>query len=211
MAYEYFESLFKDGDNDKQLTFAEFQKALESNKELKIANLADGGYVSADKFKAKETELAGVQQQLTDANTTIQGMKEKGADVDGKIKEWEEKYAADTKALQDQMQKQRREYAENLFLSGYKFSSKAAKAGVLAELRAQEFKLSDKGELTGAADWIKSLSENEDYKAAFVTEKPEDQQTETPPRFSAGSNGGRAGGENKDLFSFGFQHLREKQ
>ena len=216
MTYEYLKNLYKTDENGNviPMTYDQLEKAIDASKDIKLANLADGGYVSAEKFKAKETELAGVQKQLTDANTTIQGMKTKGADVDEKIKEWETKYAADTKALQDQMAAQQREYAENLFLSGYKFTSKAARAGVLSELKAQDFKIDDKGQLTGAADWIKSLSENEDYKAAFVTEQKQENdngnQQGSGPRFAAGTdNGGGNGGGSNNLFSFGFQHLRE--
>ena len=37
---------------DKALTFSELEAALKDNKELKLANLAEGGYVGKEKFEA---------------------------------------------------------------------------------------------------------------------------------------------------------------
>ena len=70
--YEFLKKLFgvtEDG-QPVALTYEQLAEALTANKELKLVNLADGGYVSKEKFDAKETELAGVRDQLTAANQT---------------------------------------------------------------------------------------------------------------------------------------------
>ena len=140
-----------------------------------------------------------------------------------KVSEWETKYNADTQALKDQMAEQARKHAEEMFLSGYKFSSVAAKNGILAELQGKKFQIDDHGTILGAKEFMQSLMENEDYKGAFVTEQKKDgeleqqTQTQTPPaptgpRFSAGTGGTtQPGGAVANPFAGfgGFTRLRQ--
>lgn len=223
MAYEFLKKLFgtpKDGEQPKAMTYAELEAAIDGAKDIQVVDLKAGGYVAKSKLDAKITELAGVQQQLTDANTQIQSFKDQ--DVEGvkkKVSEWETKYNADTQALKDQMAAQARKHAEEMFLSGYKFSSVAAKNGVLAELQGKKFQIDDHGTILGAKEFMQSLMENEDYKGAFVTEqkpddKPEDQTPPAPagPRFSAGTGGTtQPGGAAANPFAGfgGFTRLRQ--
>ncbi len=225
MAYEFLKKLFgtpKDGEQPKAMTYAELEAAIDGAKDIQVVDLKAGGYVAKSKLDAKITELAGVQQQLTDANTQIQSFKDQ--DVEGvkkKVSEWETKYNADTQALKDQMAEQARKHAEEMFLSGYKFSSVAAKNGILAELQGKKFQIDDHGTILGAKEFMQSLMENEDYKGAFVTEQKKDgkpeQQTQTPPaptgpRFSAGTGGTtQPGGAAANPFAGfgGFTRLRQ--
>ncbi|WP_304472276.1 phage scaffolding protein [uncultured Parasutterella sp.] len=225
MAYEFLKKLFgtpKDGEQPKAMTYAELEAAIDGAKDIQVVDLKAGGYVAKSKLDAKITELAGVQQQLTDANTQIQSFKDQ--DVEGvkkKVSEWETKYNADTQALKDQMAEQARKHAEEMFLSGYKFSSVAAKNGILAELQGKKFQIDDHGTILGAKEFMQSLMENEDYKGAFVTEQKKDgepeQQTQTPPapagpRFSAGTSGTtQPGGAAANPFAGfgGFTRLRQ--
>ena len=227
MAYEFLKKLFgtpKDGEQPKAMTYAELEAAIDGAKDIQVVDLKAGGYVAKSKLDAKITELAGVQQQLTDANTQIQSFKDQ--DVEGvkkKVSEWETKYNADTQALKDQMAEQARKHAEEMFLSGYKFSSVAAKNGILAELQGKKFQIDDHGTILGAKEFMQSLMENEDYKGAFVTEQKKDgeleqqTQTQTPPaptgqRFSAGTGGTtQPGGAVANPFAGfgGFTRLRQ--
>ena len=227
MAYEFLKKLFgtpKDGEQPKAMTYAELEAAIDGAKDIQVVDLKAGGYVAKSKLDAKITELAGVQQQLTDANTQIQSFKDQ--DVEGvkkKVSEWETKYNADTQALKDQMAEQARKHAEEMFLSGYKFSSVAAKNGILAELQGKKFQVDDHGTILGAKEFMQSLMENEDYKGAFVTEQKKDgeleqqTQTQTPPaptgpRFSAGTGGTtQPGGAVANPFAGfgGFTRLRQ--
>lgn len=82
------------------LTWEQLEAKLKDNKEIKLANLADGEYVAKKKFDDKEAELKT-------ANETINGLKETVAKFDGadieKLKkdasEWENKYNTDIAAV----------------------------------------------------------------------------------------------------------------
>lgn len=223
MAYEFLRKLFKKDENGAviPMTYEELEAAIDADKGIKIADLSGGGYVAKDKFDAKETELKGIRKQLDDANTQIKSFEDQ--DVDGikqKVADWEAKYNTDTQALKDQMAAQNRSHAEDMFLAGYKFTSKAARKGVLDELRSKQFQLDEKGTFLGAKEFMSSLIEDEDYKGAFVTENPAGDTNQgnggtnppegTKPRFSTGTNGGNPqGGDANPFLHMGFTHLRE--
>lgn len=223
MAYEFLRKLFKKDENGAviPMTYEELEAAVDADKGIKIADLSGGGYVAKDKFDAKETELKGIRKQLDDANTQIKSFEDQ--DVDGikqKVADWEAKYNTDTQALKDQMAAQNRSHAEDMFLAGYKFTSKAARKGVLDELRSKQFQLDEKGTFLGAKEFMSSLMEDEDYKGAFVTENPAGDTNQgnggtnppegTKPRFSTGTNGGNPqGGDANPFLHMGFTHLRE--
>ena len=154
MAYEFLKKLFgtpKDGEAPKAMTYEELEAAIDADKKIQVVDIKSGGYVSKEKLDAKITELDGVKQQLADANTEIKSYKD--MDIDGikqSAKDWETKYNEDTKKLNDQLAAQSRSHAEDMFLSGYKFTSKAARKGVLDELRSKQFQLDDNGTFLGA-------------------------------------------------------------
>ena len=223
MAYDFLKKLFKKDENGAiiPMTAEELEAAIDADKNIKIVDLSAGGYIAKDKFDAKETELKGVKKQLEDANTQIKSFEDQ--DVDGikqKVADWEAKYNTDTQALKDQMAAQNRSHAEDMFLAGYKFTSKAARKGVLDELRSKQFQLDEKGTFLGAKEFMSSLMEDEDYKGAFVTENPAGDTNQgnggtnppegTKPRFSTGTNGGNPqGGDANPFLHMGFTHLRE--
>lgn len=223
MAYEFLRKLFKKDENGAviPMTYEELEAAIDADKGIKIADLSGGGYVAKDKFDAKETELKGIRKQLDDANAQIKSFEDQ--DVDGikqKVADWEAKYNTDTQALKDQMAAQNRSHAEDMFLAGYKFTSKAARKGVLDELRSKQFQLDEKGTFLGAKEFMSSLMEDEDYKGAFVTENVAGDANQgnggtnppegTKPRFSTGTNGGNPqGGDTNPFLHMGFTHLRE--
>ncbi len=172
--YEYLKTIF--GTNDKgepvALTFDEFVSKINEAKDIKLVNLADGGYISEEKFKAKDVELKGVRQQLDSANATIQSYKD--MDIDGikrSAADWEKKYNDDTAALNQKIADNERAFNEELFLRGYHFSSKAAAAGIKAEFVKRKFPYED-GTFIGGKEFIEKLMADDDYKAAFVTETP---------------------------------------
>lgn len=223
MAYEFLRKLFKKDENGAviPMTYEELEAAIDADKGIKIADLSGGGYVAKDKFDAKETELKGIRKQLDDANTQIKSFEDQNVDgIKQKVADWEAKYNTDTQALKDQMAAQNRSHAEDMFLAGYKFTSKAARKGVLDELRSKQFQLDDKGTFLGAKEFMSSLMEDEDYKGAFVTENPAGDTNQgnggtnppegTKPRFSTGTNGGNPqGGDTNPFLHMGFTHLRE--
>ena len=170
MAYEFFEETFgtpKDGEEPKAMTYAELEAAIDADKKIQVVDVKAGGYVSKEKLDAKITELDGVKQQLSDANTTIQSYKD--MDIDGikqSAKDWETKYTQETQKLTAQLAAQERNHALDMFMGGYKFSSKPAENGVRAEFEKKNFTLED-GKFLGGDEFIKSLMENDDYKGSF--------------------------------------------
>lgn len=172
--YDYLKALFgtDENGNPAALTFEQLEQAIAANKELKLVNLADGGYVSKDKFDAKETELTGVKQQLATANTTIQSYKD--MDIDGikqSAADWEKKYNDDTAALTAKLAEQEQAHSLDMFLGGYKFTSKAAKDGIRAAIVGKKFPF-ENGGFIGAKEYMDGLMTNDDYKGAFVVDTP---------------------------------------
>lgn len=103
---------------------------------------------SESKLKASiqslTTERDGLQAQLSEASTTIQGYKD--LDIEG-IKQsaanWETKYNTDTQALQEQLETTRKTYAAEQSVSGMKFTSEAAKRAYISDLLAKNLPLQD--------------------------------------------------------------------
>lgn len=174
---EFLKALFgttADG-KPEALTYDQLAEKVTAGK-LKVVNLADGGYVSKDKHTSeiatRDAKISGLETQLSEANTTIQSYKD--MDIDGIKKsatEWEQKYATDTKALQDQLDGMARSHAADMFMAGYKFSSKAAAAGIRAEFDAKKFELKD-GAFIGAKEWMEGLTKDADYQSAFAPATP---------------------------------------
>ena len=189
--YEFLNALFKDENgNPIALTLDQLTEKLSSATDIKLVNIADGGYVKKEKLDAKITELSGVRQQLTDANAEIQSYKD--MDIDGikqKASEWENKYKTDTAALNEKLAQQERAFARDLFFKSYQFSSQFAEDGVKAAFDKQDFKLVD-GEFMGAKDYMNKLMTDDATKSAFVFEPADggneggDPQPPYQPQFS---------------------------
>ena len=188
--YDYLKALFGTNEDGTPvaLTFDQLAEKLDQTKEVKLANLAEGGYVSKEKFEAKELEANGLKTQLSDANATIQSYKD--MDIEGikqSAKDWEQKYNDDTKKLNDQLTANERNYREDLFFKDYRFTSKAAENGVRAEFDSKNFTL-DNGVFLGGKEFMDKLRADDDYKAAFVSDEPapepEPQPTKPKPQFS---------------------------
>lgn len=174
--YEYLKSLFEGG----AITFDQFVAALESHKEVKLANLADGGYVAKDKFDAKVIELSGVKEQLTAANTTIQSYKD--MDIDGikqSAAEWQQKYETDTKSLQEKLDAQATEFAARTYLSGFQYADELVKDAIYDKFMAKKFKRSEDGKFEGADAWMEEMKKS--FPSSFAASKPAADPAGTPP------------------------------
>ena len=97
----------------KAMTYDEFVQAInayngdEANKEkqIKLANLTDGGYVSKDKYLSLETDLTGKKSELEKANGLIEELKKgtgKDEALQQKITDYE-KEIADLKAENEEL------------------------------------------------------------------------------------------------------------
>lgn len=180
MDYEYLKSLFDGG----ALTFEQLVAALGTHKEIKLVNLADGGYVAKEKHdnKVKEltTELEGVKGQLTEANTTIQSYKD--MDIDGIKKsatEWQQKYETDTKSLKEKLDAQATEFAARTYLAGYQYTDDLVKDAIYAKFMAKAFRRSEDGKFEGADSWMEEMQKT--YPGSFAASNPAADPAGTPP------------------------------
>ena len=222
MAYEFLKKLFgtpKDGEEPKAMTYEELEAAIDADKDIQVVDLKAGEYVSKEKLDAKNTELKGVRGQLDAANAQIKSFQDKDQDIETvrqKASDWEKKYNEDTQDLRNQLDAQKRKHAEDMLLSAYKFSSKAARKGILDELREKKFQIDDNDTLVGAADFMKTLMESDDYKNAFVIDDDgkdgkDGEGKDKPPFFSRGSGSGSETKPNDggSLFDWGFSRLTQ--
>lgn len=111
------------------------------------------------KLTTAETARDEYKEQLEAANTTIQSYKD--MDIEGikqSASDWEKKYNDDLKAMQDKLEGQAYDFALKEYVSGYQFTSDLVKEAVIAQLKAQGFKLND-GKFLGADDFMKQLKE----------------------------------------------------
>lgn len=231
--YEYLKKLFgkTEAGEPEALTAEQLIKKIQEAdaKELKVVNLADGGYVSIDKFNSSETELKGIKKQLETANATIQSYKD--MDIEGIKKsatDWEEKYKTDTAALNQKIADQQLEFAEETYFSKYKFTDDFAKAGVRADFKKQGFKFDEKtGTFVGADNYMKGLMES--HKAAFVIDDPNagdgdkggnggdgdgsgsgNQNQNQPPKFLGGQGRGGSDAGKGNPFNMTFAGVRPR-
>lgn len=222
MAYEFLKKLFKKDENGTviPMTAEELETAIDADKNIKVVDLSGGGYVAKDKFDAKETELKGVKQQLSDANTAIQSYKD--MDIDGikkSAKDWEDKYNHDTQELNDKLAKQERDHQTDRYLDTVGLKPGAMyRDYVRRAFESKELKL-ENGKFIGADDVMKELKENPDFKDAFIEEKPDEPDVpDTPeqnppapnmPYFSSGTNS-QTGEPKGSMFNFGFSGVRKR-
>lgn len=228
---EFLQTLYgKTEDGQPQaMTWEELEAAATASK-IKAVNLADGGYVSKDKYDAdvlsEKTKADGLREQLNSANAEIKSYKD--MDIEGiksKASEWEDKYNTATKELNDKLERQERDHQRDLLFAEVKFASRAAKSGMMAEFDKQDFVLKD-GVFQGAEAWLAKQKE-EDPASFLQEEKPNDegkdkqqnqpqQQQQTPPlptfATSTSAGSGQNDGQTTEMkFHFGAPVRRPKQ
>ena len=212
---EFLKALFESG-ADGKLSFDEL-KALCAEKEIKIADLSKGNYVSKAKFNdeisARDTRITDLESTIGQRDTDIADFKSQleqaGADktklseLTNQLTGLQKKYDDDTKALQEKVLSQRRDYAVRDYANSKKFTSQAAKRDFERYLMSKEFSLSDDGTLMGGDDFVTEYSkENAD---AFVVE---DKSPKEPlPQF-VGPTPGSDDGKKEASFPFSFIGVR---
>ena len=128
-----------------------------------------------------KTEKVGIETQLTEANSKIEGFKEIDIDkIRAEVDEWKEKYETDTQKLKDSLSQKDYDYKINELTSGLKFSSNGAKRSFIEDLKAKDLKL-ENDSLLGFDDFVKSYRESD--PSAFMQE-----ETKTETFTSTGEN-----------------------
>lgn len=177
---------------DRALTRAEFEAALKSHSEIKLVNLADGGYVAKGKYdddiRAKDTNiktlsdtiserdktLGELKKQLENAGTDAQLLK----DLQGKIATLETQAATDKQNYETALKKEKYTSACKDFASGLKFKSKADKEHFINSMIAKDMEM-DNGRIIGATDYLESYKA--DYADSFATDEPSPKEPPAPP------------------------------
>ena len=107
------------------------------------------------------TEKEGLETQLTEANSKIEGFKEVDVEkIKAEVDEWKEKYNTDTKKLKDSLTQKDYDYKINELANGLKFSSNGAKKSFINDLKEKGLKL-ENDTLLGFDDFVKSYKEND--------------------------------------------------
>lgn len=166
------------------LTWEQLEAKLKDNKEIKLANLAGGEYVSKEKFADKETEL-------NKANETIKGLKETVAKFDGadieKLKkdasDWETKYNTDIAAV-------KLDSAVSLALVEAKAKNPKAVRGMLD----MSIVKMDGDKLLGLSEQLENLKKSDGYMFA--------EEDKGGARVNTGGN--HTGNTNTDAFMSAF-------
>ena len=61
--------------DDQALTFEDFKNAVNKDESIKIANLADGGYVSKDKYSNLENNVSEYQKKIESLQNSVEDIK----------------------------------------------------------------------------------------------------------------------------------------
>lgn len=181
MALEFIKSLFKDGE---AMTYEDLEKAATEAK-INGVNIADGSYVSRNKFDDKVnaltqqvTDLTG---QVTQRDTDLSDLQAKlsAAQTDaGKLSEaqtalsnLQAQYTADKAAMDQKMAKQSYEFMVREKANQINFSSAAAKREFIRDAIAKDFKV-DGDTLLGYEDFLTKYKA--DDPTAFAQTKEPD-------------------------------------
>lgn len=220
--YEQFEAAVKAGggkfadlSDGKYVSKSKYDadlKAKDGEIEAKVAEITgrDGQITKLNETIAtRDTDLANLQKQLSEAGQDAQKLTELNAQMTG----LQQKYDADVQAYQNQLKAQAYEFAVKEYAQTKNFSSQAARRDFTQSMISRKLEMED-GKILGRDDFAeKYFAENPD---ALVVEKapepaPQPQQPEQPkvvvPEFVAPTPGPDAGSPDGG-FQFNFTGVR---
>lgn len=215
---EFLKGLFTGGE---ALTFEQLVEKAKAAK-INAVNLADGGYVSKDKFDDKVNTLS---QQVTDLQGQIEQRDADMIDLQGKLtaaqtdaaklgevsqsfSDLKAKYDADKQSYEQKLAQQSYEFMVREKANELQFSSGAAKKAFIQEANSKGFKV-DGESLLGFDDFLAKYKADDPgaFRADAPTEggdagqKPPKPDIVLPPT-------GKSNGGSSDLFHFTFNGVR---
>lgn len=160
---EFLKALFGNGE---ALTYDQLMEKAQAA-QMKVVNLADGGYVSQSKFNDKtgvlNQQVTDLQSQLAQRDTDISTLREsltaaqndvtKLGDAQRALTEMQTRYTTEKQQYEDRLSSQAYEFAVRERVNGLKFSSKAAKAEFLKSAIEKKFAM-ENGNLLGFDDYV---------------------------------------------------------
>lgn len=116
------------------------------------------------------TDKENLQKQLNDANTEIQSYKDMDIDsIKKSAEDWKTKFEEMEANQKAEKEKSIRDERTNAFFNDIKFASESAKAGVIAQFNAKDFKYDEESKkFLGASEWLKDLQEKD--AGAFLSD-----------------------------------------
>ena len=149
-------------------TFAKVQEELDG-KDVKLANLKSGDYVSKDKYSALETSAENLKSQLLAKSTAYDELMTKIGDNDA-LKAEIENLKASTQAQVDEVTNQYEAKMKDAAIKSELIKAKAKDVkDIIGQLNIEDISYKDET-LTGLNEQIESLKENKPY--LFEAEQP---------------------------------------
>ena len=142
--------------------YGQVEGKLRGNERIKLANLADGGYVSKDKFSAESEKLKEAQRQLAERDTQLSELRESAAgndELQETIRKLEDANRAQKEAMEQRLLQQARDYA--IAQAVREYDPKNQKA-VLAILDHEKIQVQGDA-VHGLAEQMEALKQSDGY------------------------------------------------
>lgn len=154
----------------------EFLEGLELDKETIDTIMAEYGKST----QGLREERDNLKTQIEDVNKEIQSYKDMDIDsIKKSAEDWKTKYEEMEANQKAEKEKSIRNERTNAFFNDIKFASESAKAGVIAQFNAKDFKYDeDSNKFLGAKEWLDELKEKD--SGAFLSEVANPKFTTTP-------------------------------
>lgn len=163
-----------------------------SSEEIKAILAEHGKTVTTETDKVKlslNETISNYQNQLKTANDTIQSYKDMDIDsIKKSADDWKTKYEEMEANQKAEKEKSIRNERTNAFFNDIKFASESAKAGVIAQFNAKDFKYDEESnKFLGASEWLNELKEKD--SGAFLSDvaNPKFTASPTAPKNNVGS------------------------
>lgn len=143
--------------------YSKVAEKLKGNDKIKLANLADGGYVGKEKFDAAQATVADLQKQLADRDKDIAGLKKSAGDNETLTKQLSDlqgKYKTDTESLSAKLKQSALNAALDLGITKAKGKNATA---IKALLDMSKLALKDDGTVDGLDVAIEGLKKSDGY------------------------------------------------
>lgn len=154
----------------------EFLEGLELDKETIDTIMAEYGKST----QGLREERDNLKTQIDDANKEIQSYKDMDIEsIKKSADDWKTKYEEIEANQKAEKEKSIRDERTNAFFNDIKFASESAKAGVIAEFNAKDFKYDEESKkFLGASEWLNDLKEKD--SGAFLSDVANPKFTTTP-------------------------------
>lgn len=163
----------------------EFLEGLELDKETIDTIMAEYGKST----QGLREERDNLKTQIDEANKEIQSYKDMDIDsIKKSADDWKTKYEEMEANQKAEKEKSIRNERTNAFFNDIKFASESAKAGVIAQFNAKDFKYDEEtNKFLGASEWLNDLKVKD--SGAFLSDvvNPKFTTAATAPKNNVGS------------------------